>query len=225
MPFAFEKLKGLDRERLLAIIEPVLTAHRMDGVELIWRTDSRGWVLILTVERVGQGLGPQGLGAGVTLDECSELSRDLSAALDEADVIDAAYRLEVGTPGVERKLYSLQDYQRFAGQLARIKFHQPLEGQWTLTGALLGVDGESISLDTDVGVFSLALDSIASAQLIFDPNLGKGGKSPKGRRQKHPKSDAAASANGNGLRKRSPVDQEPVDSSQGDPDQGERGEA
>jgi ribosome maturation factor RimP len=185
MPFAFENLKGLDRDRLLAVIEPVMTAHRVDGVELIWRTDNRGWVLILTVERSGL-TGP---GAGVTLDQCTELSRDLSTALDVADVISGAYRLEVGSPGLERKLYRLQDYQRFAGQRARIKLREPMDGNWTLTGALLDVEDDGrISIETDAGIFAVAFEAVASGQLLFDPDLGKGRKTPKGRRPKHPKS-------------------------------------
>lgn len=135
MSFSFTKLVGLPEERLLAIVEPILAAHGLDGVELIWKTDNRGWILYLTVERQGS----QQTGAGVTLDDCSELSRDLSAALDVDDLITAAYRLEVGTPGVERRLYTLGDYQRFAGQTVKVKLQKPVNGEYTWRGELRGV--------------------------------------------------------------------------------------
>ncbi len=106
MPFAYSKLHGVPADRLLAAIDPILAAHGLEGVELIWKTDNRGWVLYVTVERAGEGASSDP-GAGVTLDDCSELSRDLSAALDVDDLITAAYRLEVGTPGIERRLYTL----------------------------------------------------------------------------------------------------------------------
>jgi len=67
----------------------------------VWRTDRSGWLLEVTVERPDSTIP----GAGVTVDLCSEISRDLSAALDVADVIQQRYRLEVGSPGLERALY------------------------------------------------------------------------------------------------------------------------
>jgi len=78
MSIAHEKLAGLDRECVLGAVLPVLRAHRVEGVELVWRTDRGGWVLELTVERPDSRLP----GAGVTIDLCSEISRDISAALD-----------------------------------------------------------------------------------------------------------------------------------------------
>ena len=174
MPFVYEKLPGLDRDRLLAAVEPVLQAHGVDGVELIWRTDHRGWQLYVTVEP------PADAGREtVTLDECSALSRDLSAALDVADVIENAYRLEVGSPGVERRLYRLQDFERFAGRPARVKCHAPVEGQWLLRGTLRGLDEQQrVVLDTDAGSVTLPFEEIASARLVLEMSGPKSG-SPK----------------------------------------------
>ena len=98
MSIAFIKLPGLDSEKILAIVEPVLRAHRVEGVELVWRSDQHGWLLELTVERPEAKI----TGQGITVDLCSEISRDISAALDLAEVIGPHYRLEVGSPGVER---------------------------------------------------------------------------------------------------------------------------
>ncbi len=139
MTFSFTKLAGIPAERLLAVVEPVLTAHGLEGVELVWKTDNRGWVLYLTIERPGTSQ----TGAGVTLDDCSELSRDISAALDVDDIIPAAYRLEVGTPGVERRLYNTADFTRFAGQTVKVKLQKPVQDEYTLRGKLLGVNESS----------------------------------------------------------------------------------
>lgn len=158
-------LTGLDQERVIDSIAPVLRAHGVEGVELLWRTDSRGRVLYLTVERPGSSEP----GAGITLDLCSEISRDLSTALDVADVINSAYRLEVGSPGLERALYTKSDYERFAGQSAKVKLTVPVEGQTTLRGNLLGSDEQGrVLLDTDFGEFALDFATIQSGQLVFD---------------------------------------------------------
>lgn len=167
----FAKLPGLDREKMLALVEPILRAHGVSGVELVWRTDTKGHVLELTVERPDS----QTPGAGVTIDVCSELSRDLSAALDVSDVIASArYRLEVGSPGLDRALHFADDYRRFAGQLARVKLSEPLDedgfiGQKVIRGTLMGLDesGECIVLQTDGGELTLPLSGIASARLVF----------------------------------------------------------
>ena len=106
MSFAHQKLHGIDAERLTAVLDPVLRAHGVEGVELVWRTDQGGWLLELTIERPDTRIP----GAGITIELCSEISRDLSAALDVADVIPQRYRLQVGSPGIERALYRKQDY-------------------------------------------------------------------------------------------------------------------
>ena len=183
MPFAFEKLNGLDRDQVLALVEPVVAAHGLEGVELVWGTDQRGWKLMVTLERPGTGTP----GAGVTLDDCSEVSRDLSAALDAGDVIPGAYRLEVGTPGVERKLYTLADYERFKGQRAKLKCCQPVRGQWTLLGELVGVDEQqrvllqTQSIPSETGTLSLEYSNIQSGQLVLDMSMRGSGRGPSRR--------------------------------------------
>lgn len=196
--FAFEKLPGLPRDRIVEAIAPVLRAHGLAGVELVWRTDGQGRVLQVTVESAaalegaaaaGEGRaapapadaeaadgtavapspGETGLGAGVTLDMCSKVSRDLSTALDVLELIDGKYRLEVGSPGLERRLYTLADYRRFSGRLAKLKLASAVEGQYVLLGKLNGVDAEERVLIVVDGVeHAVRLDDVRSGQLAID---------------------------------------------------------
>jgi ribosome maturation factor RimP len=181
MSIAHVKLDGLNRERVLEAVLPVLRAHGVDAVELVWRTDRGGWVLEVTVEYPESTLP----GAGVTLDLCTEISRGLSAALDVADIIPHRYRLEVGSPGLERTLYGVRDYARFAGQFARIKLKAPVDGQHVLRGTLHGLDAEGrVVLEDERGeLVSLAFDGIDSARLEFEMSSAgaRGGKGPHGR--------------------------------------------
>lgn len=184
MTIAHEKLPGLDRERVLAAVVPILAAHRVDGVELLFKTDRGGWVLELTIERPEERMP----GAGITVDLCSEISRELSAALDVADCIPHRYRLEVGSPGVERALYSLRDYQRFAGQPAKFKLKQPRGSEYYLVGALQGLSAEQrVLVQTERGeLVELSLDEIDNCHLVFDWKSGGsrpgGPRSPSARR-------------------------------------------
>ncbi|HEY8946852.1 MAG TPA: ribosome maturation factor RimP, partial [Polyangiaceae bacterium] len=108
-------------------------------------------------------------GEGITIDLCSDISRDLSAALDVADAIPHRYRLEVGSPGLERALYGARDFARFAGQLARIKLREPHAGQHVLHGTLQGVDESgAVVVELPTGeVAPLPLSNIENARLVF----------------------------------------------------------
>lgn len=172
MNIAHKNLKGLDEARLLAILEPILQSRRLDAVELVLKGDQGGRVLELTLEKPGSTRS----GEGITIDLCSEIARELSAQLDDQSVISGKYRLEVGSPGVERALYSLDDFRRFAGQSVKVKLRDPLEqegfiGQKNAQGTLFGVsDDGCVVLDTEAGQLSIALDKISSARLVFNWN-------------------------------------------------------
>ncbi len=75
----------------------------------------------------------------VTLNECSIVSREFEKRLDELDLIESAYLLEVSSPGMDRPLRNLEDCERFRGRLAHFVLREPLEGQISLQGRLGGV--------------------------------------------------------------------------------------
>jgi ribosome maturation factor RimP len=200
--FSYEKLPGLPRDRVIDAIAPVLRSHGLLGVELIWRTDERGRVLQVTVERApeqaqsaappveSEAVGsveaaPAGepvtsapnagelsvseRGAGVTLDLCAVVSRDLSTALDVSEAIEARYRLEVGTPGIERALYSLEDYRRFRGRLVRLKLKEPVNTQRTLEGELHEVDEQNALLvKVNGSEVRVPFENVSSGRLVID---------------------------------------------------------
>src|SRR5687768_8757149 len=124
------------------LVEPVAQAAGFDLVELEWGREEGGWVLRLYIDRPFEAerdsaprlpgaTGPDPLFAGPTigLPECERMSRDTSAALDVADVIKHAYRLEVSSPGLERPLRRERDFRRFAGRKAKIRTNSPVDGR------------------------------------------------------------------------------------------------
>lgn len=163
--FAYEKLPGLPRDRVVEAIAPVLRAHGLAGVELVWRTDGQGRVLQVTVESP-EGTEP---GGGVTLDVCSKVSRDISTALDALELIPGQYRLEVGSPGLERPLYTRADYERFSGRQAKLKLASAVEGQYVLHGKLNGLDAEDrVLIEVDGVEHGVRLEDVRSGQLAVD---------------------------------------------------------
>ena len=106
---------------------------------------------------------------GVTHKDCAEVSLHVGTVLDVEDFIHASYTLEVSSPGIERGLYKLQDYERFAGSLAKLKTRKAVNGQRNFRGRLLGTDGADVLIeDRTSGRVEVPLDSIAKANLELD---------------------------------------------------------
>lgn len=171
-----------DRSALLAVIEPVARAHGAEVVEVELKTEGGGWILRVSVEKLGSADSSATVkDAAVDLELCANVSRDLSPALDVADLIPHRYTLEVGSPGVERPLKSLRDYARFSGQKAKLRLAVPVDGQKVLRG-VIGVAGQTITVD-DGRPHATTFDNVESAHLVFEF-----GPAPKpGGKHQHPK--------------------------------------
>src|SRR5256714_14782003 len=106
---------------------------------------------------------------GVTHQDCSGVSTQIGTVLDVEDFIHAAYTLEVSSPGIERGLYKLADYERFAGSTAKIKTRVAIGSQRNFRGRIIGVEGNSLVFeDPTSGRDTIPFDSIAKANLEVD---------------------------------------------------------
>jgi ribosome maturation factor RimP len=107
------------------------------------------------------------------LGDCERISRRLSEVLDEKDPIEGSYRLEVSSPGIDRPLTRLQDYEDWKGHDARLKLKPTGQGQKQLTGRIEGVENDVIKLTTLVGGREVPFESISSAKLLLTDKLIK----------------------------------------------------
>jgi len=113
----------------------------------------------------------------LTIDDCSELSRRISDRLDELeaqgrDPIEHAYRLEVSSPGIDRPLTRLKDFADWQGHEARLTLREQIEGRKQLTGDLIGVEGDQISIDVrKFKPMTVAFADIADAKLLLTDKL------------------------------------------------------
>jgi ribosome maturation factor RimP len=106
---------------------------------------------------------------GVQLDDCSDLSHRVGQVLDEQDVVPSAYTLEVSSPGLERELYSLKDFEKFAGSLAKMKTRAPIGGQRNFKGRIKAVDGETVVFeDKTAGEVRIEYSLVSKANLEID---------------------------------------------------------
>lgn len=171
---ARELKAGVDLARVRAVIAPVLSAHGVVLVDLEWTTERTGWTLRITLEREGA----RDKFGGVTLEDCADVSRDVSSVLDVEDVIAARYNLEVSSPGLDRPLRSREEFRRFEGEVAKVKLTEPApDGQRLLRGTIEASDDATIAIAVDGKRIETPYANVAAANLVFElapqPKKGK----------------------------------------------------
>jgi ribosome maturation factor RimP len=150
---------GLVVERILQIAEQAAIDH---GLELV-HTEVAGPegrpIVRVFIDKPG----------GVTHEDCSAMSTQIGTVLDVEDFIHSAYTLEVSSPGIERGLYKLADYERFAGSLAKLKSRTAINNQRNFRGRIVGVENDDVVLeDQTSGRVKIPFGSIAKANLEID---------------------------------------------------------
>lgn len=103
---------------------------------------------------------------GVTVDDCARVSHQVSGILDVEDPITEQYLLEVSSPGMDRPLYNLAQYQAYVGHVLEVKLRVPFEGRRRFKGILNGVEGDEILLVVDDNEYLLPIDYIDRARLV-----------------------------------------------------------
>ena len=108
----------------------------------------------------------------MTVEDCADISRTVSALLDVEDPISGAYTLEASSPGIDRPLVRPKDFQRFAGFEARLEAKVPVEGRKRFRGLLLGLDEDgAVLMDSEVGRLRIAFADIGKARLVLTDEL------------------------------------------------------
>ncbi len=103
---------------------------------------------------------------GITVDDCAEVSRQVSAVLDVEDPITVVYNLEVSSPGLDRPLFIADHYRRFLGHDVNIVLKMAMQNRRKWKGEILSVDGETVTIKVDGNEEAFALSNIAKANLI-----------------------------------------------------------
>lgn len=152
----------VDTNGIAQMIEPSLRAMGYRLVRVVV-TSGRRATLQVMVERLDD--------VPMTVDDCAEISRSVSAILDVADPIAGAYMLEISSPGIDRPLVRAEDYDRFSGFEAKIELAQPVGGRKRFRGRLLGTAGGDVRLATEAGEARLPLDVVARAKLVLTDDL------------------------------------------------------
>jgi len=151
---------------IVELVEPVLIDMGFRLVRLSI-TGREGQTVQIMAER------PDGT---ITIDECEQISRQVSAVLDVHDVISAAYRLEISSPGIDRPLVRLQDFEDWAGYEAKVELSQPVDGRKRFRGKLEGFEGDEVRIECDLDqigrtVLGFPASLISEARLVLTDEL------------------------------------------------------
>lgn len=151
---------AIDR-RLAEIIQPVIEGMGYELVRIRLQ-GGRTATLQIMADR------PEG---GINVDDCADISTAVSAVLDVEDPIEDNYHLEVSSPGIDRPLTRLKDFETFEGYEVRLETNQPIDGRKRFKGVLAGVEGEEVLLNIEEGTIGLNFDLLSDAKLVLTDEL------------------------------------------------------
>jgi ribosome maturation factor RimP len=142
-------------ESIQALIEPSVEALGFElwGLELV--AQGRFSTLRIYIESA----------KGITVDDCAEVSHQVSGIMDVEDPITNQYTLEVSSPGVDRPLFKQAHYEQYIGQFMRVRLHSPFDGRRKFAGVLMGLEADEIVLLVDQEEYLLPIDAIDKAAL------------------------------------------------------------
>ena len=151
--------------QLEELIVPILDDFGYELVDLQYRKEGRGMAVCIFIDKPG----------GITLDDCVTVSREVGAILEIEDPIKAAYRLEVSSPGLDRPLKKVADFERFTGHKIKVRTMRMLDpddrgnSRKTFTGELAGVEDGMIRVRLDDkrgGLAVIAIEDLEKANLV-----------------------------------------------------------
>ncbi len=142
--------------QLRDLIEPVVTALGYDLWGLDYQTGGRQTLLRIYIERAD----------GVDVDDCAKVSRQVSSIFDVEDPIVGEYTLEVSSPGLDRPLYSKEQFEQYVGETVKVRLRVAFEGRKKFTGTLTGVEDEDVVVAVDNDEYLLPLELIDKANVV-----------------------------------------------------------
>src|SRR5476649_1509429 len=134
----------VDKVRVIA--ERVAAGYGLEIFDVQFRREAPGMVLRVQLDRPGLAAKEED---SVSVGDCANVSRELSAIFDVEEVVPTAYTLEVSSPGLDRPLRRADDYRRFTGRLAKVVMREKVDGQGFFRGRIAGVDGSDVLIDAD----------------------------------------------------------------------------
>jgi ribosome maturation factor RimP len=182
----------MDLDRIAKEIAPLLEVHGVELVAIEWHQGPGHGILRIFIDRPGGDPRVQDPDKSIGLEEITNVTRDVSTAMDALDLIENSYTLEIGSPGLQRPVQKREDFDRFAGLGIRMETRGEGREKHQLNGTLRGTvtlasDGHyAVRLEVAGKIHEIARDKINRAKLheIVPPKREKPGKGPSRRQER-----------------------------------------
>jgi ribosome maturation factor RimP len=148
-------MSGMLRERLMALIEPLLGTLGYELVELEYASGHSHGVVRIFIDKA----------EGIAVEDCERVSREVSALFDVQDPIPNTYTLEVSSPGFDRVLRTKPHFERFMGERVFVELSAPREGRRRYTGLLRSVADDGVDIEVDRQMVKVPFAEISKARL------------------------------------------------------------
>ncbi len=153
---AYQEIEILESVRNL--VQPILEDYALELVDIEYLREREGWILRIFIDKEG----------GVTLDDCTKVSRELGYLMEVKEIIVTPYNLEVSSPGVDRPLKTEQHFRRYVGNKVSIKTAEPIDGRRNFKGTLGAFENGYVILDNAAKSWKIPLNAIVKAKLIYE---------------------------------------------------------
>jgi ribosome maturation factor RimP len=151
-------------QQLIDLIKPVVEALGFGFWGLEYLSQGKDSVLSVYIDSEN----------GITVDDCATVSRQVSGIMDVEDPITGEYNLEVSSPGMDRPIFTVEQFNRYVGEFVDVKLRYAFEGRRKFKGKLVAIeDGEDIVVHIDNHEYILPIDAIDKANLIFQDHKNK----------------------------------------------------
>jgi ribosome maturation factor RimP len=147
-------------ETIEKLAKPVVESLGYRLIEREFAMEAGRLILRIYIDREG----------GVTLEDCSTVSRNLSAQLDVEDPVPGKYDLEVSSPGIERPLRYLEDFKRHTGETIKLRTKEPINNRQNYRGTLTNADAQNIYMTIDGTEFTIPFSALLKARIIKEWN-------------------------------------------------------
>ena len=148
----------MSSKRLNSMLQPLVEDLGYEFVGLEYSGNPKNSTLVIYIDK------PE----GIAVEDCETVSREVAALLDVEDPISGQYNLEVSSPGLDRPLFTVEQFEQFSGEEVKLTAFAPVEGRRKFNGKILGAADGTVRLEQDGNEVSLEFSNIAKARLVPD---------------------------------------------------------
>jgi len=150
--------KGSVTESIAEMVTPIINENRLELVDVEYKKEGKNWFLRIFIDKEG----------GVTVDDCTRVSRQIEDLIEVEEVVPSSYILEVSSPGLDRPLKKKEDFLRFKGKRAHVTTYTPIHQQKNFKGTIRDFQNDVLFLDIDCDRVEIPKNQIAKARLELE---------------------------------------------------------